>query len=137
MRKIIACFLLISLLAGGLSSCGGNEKAAPSCEEVVAAYEEAGYKTFHVENEYKDDEYDDVCYVQVWLEDQYESAYFYFFDSEEAAVAMDEQREFHILIYLFTIIYGDPTWVWTKTYGNIEYEYEDPKDIKPFKELIR
>ncbi len=138
MKKILALLLISSISIISLYSCQNDEVVAPTCDEVIAAYEAAGYKVSHVDqNEYKDESTDENCYIKVWLDDEYTCMYFYFYDSAEVAEAMDEQREFHILLYLFTIIYGDPTWVWSETYGNIQYEYEDPRMTKPFKELIK
>ncbi len=137
MKKIISLLLLISISIIGLSSCKKEKISAPTCDEVIEAYEKAGYHVSHFKNEFKDDSFDDICYVKVWLDDEYENVYFYFYESAEAAETFDREREYHVLIFLFTVIYGDPTWVWTKTYGNIEYEYEDPRMIKPFKELTK
>ncbi len=135
MRKAISLFLLISILLISLSSCHTKNASAPTCDEVIAAYKAAGYNVSHHENNYKDESTDEICYIQIWQDDIYESAYFYFYESAE--IAKDAKLEYNIVIYMFSIIYGDPTWVWTKTYGNIEYEYEDPRMIKPFNDLIR
>ncbi len=134
-KKIVSLFFAVLALGVGLSSCQKREKIAPTCDEVIAAYRQAGYHVSHMENGYKDDELDEICYVKVWLDDEYEYVYFDFYESAEVAEAME--REYNVVIYLFSIIYGDPTWVWTDTYGNIGYEYEDPELIKPFKELIK
>ncbi len=136
MKKWISLFLIPAFLCVGLSSCKNKEVVAPTCEEVIAAYQEAGYHVSHRENKLKDDSSDEICYVQVWLDDPYESVYFNFFESTEAAEAMDDERQFNVVIYLFTVIYGDPSWLWSEAYGNIQYEYEDPDMIKPFEDLI-
>ncbi len=120
-----------------LSACRREDVTAPTCEELIRAYEAAGYHVFHSDNVYKEDGTDWECYVKVWLDDESEYAFFYFFETAEAAEARDAEREYHILIYLFSVIYGDPSWLYTETYGNIEYEYDDPKLIEPFKVLIR
>ncbi len=136
-KKMIALILAAFAFMLGLASCKKQEAVAITCDELIAAYKEAGYHVSHVENEYKDDELDDVCYVKVWLEDEHEyDEYVYFNFYESAEVAEELEREYNVFIYLFSIIYGDPTWVWTDTYGNIGYEYEDGEMIKPFKKLI-
>ena len=40
-------------------------------------------------------------------------------------------------MWLFSAIYGDPTWLETECYRNIEIEYDDDDLYVPFEELIR
>ncbi len=134
MKKIISLLLVFSLLIC-LTACKKEEATPPTCEELIAAYEQAGYHVSHHENEYKDESTDEICYVKVWLEDVYECVYFYFYETAETAESLE--LNYNIFVYMFSIIYGDPTWVWTDTYGNIGYEYEDGNMLKPFKELIK
>ncbi len=124
---------MISVLAVGLVSCQGKPKTEPTCEELVRAYEDAGFTFFHSED--TDDVYDWDCYVKVWDGDENDYAFFYFFDSPEKAQARDKEREYNLLLYLFSVIYGDPSWLYTETLGSIEYEYSNSDLIKPFEEL--
>ncbi len=135
MKKIVSLILVISVLLICLSSCVNAEVMPLTCEELIAAYEEAGYHTFH--SEPADDGYEWNCYLKVWLDDEYDYAFFYFFDTEEVAEARAAERKYNILIYLFTVIYGDPTWLYTETYGCIEYEYSNSALIRPFQNLIK
>ncbi len=137
MKKTALLLLLVFILLVCLSSCRAEEVSAPSCDEVIAAYKDAGYHVSHYPNQSKDESTDEVCYVKVWLDDEYDSAYFNFYESAEVAEAIDAEREYNVVIYLFSVIYGDPSWLWTETYGNIQYEYEDPEMIKPFRELVK
>ncbi len=133
MKKITGILAVMLLVCSLFSGCQSKPEVAPTCDELIAAYKAAGYHTFHVE---EDGEMDWNCYVKVWDEDEYDYVYFHFFDSPEAAQAYDAEREYNVLIYLFSVIYGDPSWLYTETYGNIEYEYCSKKLMEPFEELI-
>ncbi len=137
MKRIISVLVIISAILISVSSCSGKKVNAPTCEELIAAYEDAGYNVFHSDNEYKDDGNDYNCYVKIWLEDEYDYVFYYFFDTSEAAEKMDSEREYNVLVYMFSVIYGDPSWLHTETYGSIEYEYENKDLLKPFNELVK
>ncbi len=133
--KRIAPFLLIPLLlTAGFSACKPKVIVAPTCADVIAAYETAGYLVFHQEDVSEPMK----CYVKVWLDGNEYTDYaeFRFFATAEEAEAYDEERNFNILIYLFTVIFGDPSWLYTETCGNIAYEYDNRDTIKPFQDLI-
>ncbi len=138
MKKPVSLILIISLLALTLVSCTTSDIVVLTCDDVISAYKAAGYHVSHFENHTKEDSYDSNCYVRVWLDDEYECVYFHFFDTAEAAEAYNEDSPSNIGVLLFSIIFGDPTLLITKTYNNIQYEYELDciELIKPFKELI-
>ncbi len=136
MKKAISLLLLIFIIAG-LPACQRGSAPAPTCDAVIAAYEQVGYHIYHIVNENQGEIYDESCYVKVWLDDEYDYVYFYFFENADAAEAYAEIRQYNVLIFLFSVIYGDPSWLHTKTYGNIEYEYENPKLMEPFNALIK
>ncbi len=132
MKRLFAVLLVVSMLT--LGACGSARKTTPpTCQVLIAAYEEAGYHVFHCET----GDYDWDCYVQIWKDDEYDAVYFHFFSTEEEAKAYDDEREYNILIYLFSVIYGDPQWLYTETCGNIEYEYTNEDLLEPFEKLIR
>ncbi len=134
MKRAISFLMIISILILALPSCTSKTVTAPTCDELITAYEDAGFSIFHSED--TEDASDWNCYVKVWDEDEYDYVFFYFFDTPEKAKARDDEREYNVLIYLFSVIYGNPQWLHTETYGNIEYEYSNSDLIKPFKELI-
>lgn len=135
-KAVKTVFVVIALLLStvSFSSCGKKDVTPPTCAELISAYENAGYHTFHRENTDGNDLMD--CYVKVWLDDENEYAFFHFFENAEKAKEYESVREYNILIWLFSVIYGSPTWVHTKVFGNIEYEYENRDLIKPFKKLM-
>ncbi len=135
MKRIVALIMVVSMSVVAFSACGNKDVTAPTCDELITAYNEAGYHTFHDDNHNGGDGYDWNCYVKVWADDENDYAFFYFYDTYEEAKARDDEREYNVLIYMFSAIYGNAQWLKTKTYGNIEYEYVNSDLIKPFKEM--
>ena len=134
MRKRILGLLVV--VATVLSCCSGcrQEKREIRCEEVIAAYEQAGYEVWH--RDYPDREYGYLCEVTIEEEDG-DSIRFHFYETSEEAEAEAEQRQWNGLLWMFSVIYGEPTWLETEIYCNIEIEYDDDALYKPFKKLIR
>lgn len=133
MKRGISVLLLLALVLPLFSGCKEKEQREISCEEVIAAYEEAGYTVYHREEPEKEFGY--TCLVSISQEDG-DAIYFHFYETNEEAEAYAEERQWNVLVWLFTWIYGDPSWLTTETYRNIEIEYDDKELYKPFKELI-
>ncbi len=133
--KKSACFLIAMLiLLSSLSGCRAEKKDIAR-EDVAAAYEKAGYEVFHKDTTTED--YDWECYVKAQLKGSDEYIFFYFFDSEDAAEAYADTQQWNVVLWLYSLVSAQPTWLTTKTYGNIEYEYDNSELIKPFNELIK
>lgn len=132
MRKWFLCVMTLLALCL-LTACRSQKASAPTCEALMEAYQAAGYHVFHDEA----GDFGGECCVKVWMDDENDYAFFYFFASDEAAEAYAKEREYNIFIYLFSVIYGDPAWLHTETYGNIEYEYENADLLGPFQNLTK
>ncbi len=130
--KKLASIILTILLLSSLASCSAESKSI-TCDEIIAAYEKAGYEVFH--NEDGDFDYD--CYIKVESADGEDDIFFHHFATAEEAEKRGDEREYNILIWLFSVIYGDPMWVHTEVYGNYEIEYTDKTLYQPFKELTK
>lgn len=134
MKRIFCLFLLASLVLSVFSGCSGGIGRRVTCDEVIAAYEEAGYDVSH--RDYPEKDYGYLCEVTIEEEDG-DSIRFHFFETEEEAEAEAEQRQWNALLWGFSVIYGDPTWLETKTHYNIEIEYDDDALIEPFRKLVQ
>ena len=136
--RIISVLMIVILSLPVLASCSDKEikkirEITP--EDVITAYEAAGYEVWHgeaVNDPIKGKHY----YVQANHENG-DYIYFSFFDSSENAEAYADEREWNILLWLFSAIYGDPSWLTTEAYGNIEIEYDNKKLYEPFKDLVK
>ena len=131
MRRFLVIFMAFALLLT-FCGCSKSEKVI-SCGDVIAAYEEAGYEVWHSEWENQDFTYS----VQANDPKTGEYISFHFFETSEEAEVYAETRQYHVLIWIFSVIYGDPSWLTTKTYQNIEIEYDHSYLYEPFQKLIR
>lgn len=132
MKKYLVILLCLSLLLS-MAGCGGSQRKV-SCDDVIAAYEAAGYSVSH--RDYAEEEYGYRCVVTIEESDG-DSIRFHFYKTAEAAEAYASQRQWNGLLWLFSVIYSDPTWLKTETYQNIEIEYDDADLYKPFKQLVK
>ena len=137
MKKIISIILLISF-ALSLTACGNStEPKEISCEDIIKAYEDAGYYVTH--GAHKDEsESSQLCYIKANLTDDPDSDYIYFITcfTEEQAEEAAETDKYNLAVWLYSTVSGERRWLKTGTYGKIEYSYYNPGLIKPFNELI-
>ena len=110
MKKILSIILLLSF-ALSLAACGNStEPKEISCEEIIAAYEDAGYTVLYHDHE-NDTVYNDLgqyCAFEIRdpdNEDNYMYVHRYF--NEEDAKAANEEAEFHPVLWLFFGIFGE------------------------------
>ena len=139
MKKIISIMLLISF-ALSFSACDKSESKEISCEEIIAAYEDAGYSVLYHGHE-NDENYHELgmyCCFEIRDPDN-EDNYMYvnrYFTEEDAKTAADE-RQFNPILWLFFGIFGEWRWLHVGCYGDIEYETFNKKMIKPLENLMR
>lgn len=134
MKRILSLILLTALVLSLFAGCSGGIGRRVTCAEVIAAYEEAGYEVSH--RDYPEREYGYLCEVTIEEEDG-DSIRFHFYETDEEAEAYAEERQWNALLWGFSVIYGDPTWLETKTHYNIEIEYDDDALIEPFRKLVK
>ena len=134
MKKLVAMILLAAMVLSLFAGCRKEDPRPVSCGEVIAAYVAAGYEVWH--RDYPEKEYGYVCMVRIEEEDG-DSIEFHFHETNEEAQAEAEERQWNGLLWMFSAIYGDPTWLKTECYRNIEIEYDDDDLYEPFKELVK
>lgn len=138
MKKIISIILLLSF-ALSFTACGNStEQKEISCEEIIAAYEDAGYCVTHGEHK-AEAESSQLCYIKASLTEDSDSDYIYFITcfTEEQAEGTAETDKYNLAVWLYATVSGESRWLKTGTYGKIEYSYYNSKLIKPFNELIK
>ncbi len=136
MQKYLLLFLSIFILTT-LASCDGDNTISEKVityEDIIKVYEEAGYEIFYKET--TDQDYDWNCYVKCTAPDSDEYIFFYIFDTNEEAVNYADEREWNILLYFFSELFGDSSWLKTKSYNNIAIEYDQKELYKPFESLL-
>ena len=138
MKKILSIILLLSFVLS-LTACGNStEPKEISCEDIIKAYEDAGYYVTH--GDHKDEaESSQLCYIKANLTEDSDSDYIYFITcfTEEQAEEAAETDKYNLAVWLYATVSGESRCLKTGTYGKIEYSYYNPKLMKPFNELIK
>ena len=132
MKRLFAALVTLILI---ISVCGcAGKRTNISREEIVAAYEAAGYS---VSSKVYDEAlgYGQIAYVQA---DHPNGDYIYFaiFQSEADAKSYKSQFYHPGMMGLFSAIFGDPSWPTWKVYGCIVVQYDDPNHFYPFEGLL-
>ena len=139
MKKLIAILLLISLFATCLSSCRLGEPKEISCEEIIAAYEDAGYSVLYHGHE-NDTPYNDLgiyCSFEIREKGGNADNYVYidrYFTAEQAEAACKEQM-YHPLLWVLFAAFGETRWLHTGCYGDIVYSSFEYSMLKPLLDL--
>ena len=139
MKKLLALCLTAALCLCCLASC--NNTAEPkeiTCEDIIRAYEDAGYYVTH--GSHKDEaESGQLCYIKANVTADSDSDFIYFITcfTEQQAEEAREIDEYNLVIWFYATISGESRWLKTGTYGKIEYSYYNSDLIKPFNELIK
>ena len=139
MKNVISILLLLSLCFSFVG-CKGSEPKEISCEEIIAAYKDAGYSVLYHGHE-NDESYHDLgmyCCFEIRDPDN-ENNYMYVnrYFNEEDAKATCRERQFNPILWLFFGIFGEWRWLHVKCYGDIEYETFDYKMMKPLENLTK
>ncbi len=139
MKKIISILLLLSLCFS-FTACGKSEPKEISCEEIIAAYKEAGYAIkYHNHGDpiYYDD--NEACHMEIYDPEDPERDYIYitrYFTAEDAE-AMEKERRFNVVLWIFFGVFGEWRWLRNGAYGEVYYETFDYKMVKPLKNLMK
>lgn len=137
MKKIISIILLLSF-ALSFTACGKSEQKEISCEDIIKAYEDAGYYVTHGEHKTQA-ESSQLCYIKANMSEDPDSDYIYFITcfNEEQAEEAHETDKYNLAIWLYATVSGESRWLKSGTYREVEYSYYNSEMIKPFKELIK
>lgn len=135
--RMTAAILVLVLLIISLASCtDSGELKEISCEDIVSAYESAGYIVVHGEHEDKSDS-DHPCYIKAYKDDEDNYIYFTTYFTAEEAKEAAKRDEYNIAKWLLALPFGGSGWLNVRTYGEIEYTYFDSDLAAPFAELIK
>lgn len=137
MKKAVISLLLFAF-ALSLFACGRSEIKDISCDDIIKAYEDAGYYVSH--GEHKDEsESSELCYIKANISEDADSDYIYFITcfTEEQAKEIAERDKYNWAIWLYAAVVGESRWLKSGTYGKIEYSYYNSELIKPFQDLIK
>ena len=133
-KSVVCTAMIFVLIFFCLSGCRAEVKKI-SCDDIIEAYEKAGYQVFHHDSTEEENKWN--CYVTAQVKDGEDYIFFHFFDSESEAEDYADAQEWNVILWFYSLVSSQSTWINTKTYGNIEYEYEQNALLKPFRELIK
>ena len=130
-RRLLAiCLIFILLLTS--AGCAGK-RTDITLEEIVAAYKAAGYSVWSQVYDEKLD-HGEIAYVQANHPDG-DYIYFAIFETPEAAKVYKKEYYHPVMMGLFSVIFGDPSWQRWDVCGCIVAEYDEPDFLKPFENL--
>lgn len=130
MKKTLLVLLLIAFLLCGCAPV----RTDITREEIVAAYEAAGYAVSSRVYDEKLD-YGQIAYVQA-NHPNGDYIYFSIFASEAEAKAYKKAYYHPVMMGLFSAIYGDPSWPRWEVYESIIVQYDEPDFLDPFTDLL-
>lgn len=135
-KRIIA-FLLVLVFALPLVACNGADGKHFTGEEIIEAYESAGYivntHTTFIEGS--------VCTISAYeSREGYNEGNDYIhlvvFENEEYAKEYIDEIQFNLATWLVFAMCGEPRWLHTERYGNVCVEYYPHSFMKPFNDII-
>ena len=137
MKKLLSIILLLSFCLP-FTACNKAEVKEISCEDIIKAYESAGYYVVHGAHKDESDN-TQLCYIKASISEDSDSDYIYFITcfTEEQANEARKIDKYNLIIWFYAAISGESRWLKTGTYGKIEYSYYNPKLIKPFNKLVK
>ena len=138
MKKILSLLLLFSL-ALSFTACGKSEAKELSCEEIIAAYEDAGYTVTYHNHRQTDTESDVRCNIQIEDPKNPRKNYLYVdrYSTEEKAEAAAEDTSYNPIVWFVFGIHGEWRWLKSEHYGTIHYHSYNNDIMKPLKELMK
>ena len=120
---------VFTLFFVGCASKSGKEITA---EEIIKAYEDAGCEVGIIDH--TDDP--EIGYYGIAAEKGEEFIYIHIYDTKEQAEAETKEHKWNIVLWIYSLPFGEYRWLKSKTYQNIHYEYLDREMAKPLKELM-
>ena len=141
MKKTISVLLLLSILLLSCASCSHMESTNDvSCEDIIKAYEDAGYTLGHHLHEdpaYKADAISCALMFEDPQNPTENNIYIDRYYTVADAVHAHAENRYNPVIWLFFSLFGENRWLHSGQYGEIQYNTFDSKMAKPLKEILK
>lgn len=136
MKKSIAILLLFTLILS-FTSCNESESKEISCEQIIQAYEDAGYVVVHHTH---DDTYESLniwCSMKIKIAEKVDNDFIncIYIDRYNTADNANNARTQNMASDIIYSI-GELRWRNTGTYGDIYYSTFNKELLNPLKELM-
>ncbi len=137
LRRAIALILLLCLCLP-FFSCRSVSEEDLTPDQVMEAYEDSGYTTKLLDHtdESGREEWDFDYQFYVESEDGHQLN-FYFYRDVSSAENARKRYSGNLLTFLFSCIYGSPTWPRARRWGKTVASYEDLEMIRPLDRYLR
>lgn len=143
MKKIISALLVVvtvTMLMLSLTSCNDREVG---CDEVVAAYRDAGYYVSHYHHSEIESD-GEICYLDIKMFAEPTGntiadnnfIYIHFFDTEEGAKRFKEEYTYNIGVWFFALPFGEFRWLKSRQFGKIGCSYFNSEMVRPLRRLV-
>lgn len=138
MKKIISILLLL-LLCFSFTACSKSEPKEITCEEIIAAYEDAGYTVKYHNHRDSDTESEVICNIQINDPKNPERNYLYIdrYSDEGKSKAAAEDAKYNLVVWFVFAISGESRWLKSEYYGNIHYHTFNDEITKPLEGLMK
>lgn len=128
------------ILLFSLFSCTEVEPRDISCEEIIAAYEDAGYTLRshgHMDPTYTADNIECSLSFGAGMDREYSVVFINKYFTEEDAKAADEKNSYNIVLWIIFSVYGETRWLYSECYGDIHYSSLDRSMMIPMEKLTK
>ena len=132
MKRLSISLIALALLLAG---CAPQYRTDITREEIVAAYEDAGYSVSSRVYDKKLD-HGEIAYIQA-NHPNGDYIFFSIFETEKEAQAYKAEYYHPVVMSLFSVIYGQPSWPRWGVYGCIVVEYDQPEYFGVFEDLLK
>ena len=137
MKKIL--IVLFAVMLFSFSACSKPEFKELTCEEIIKAYEDAGYIVeYHLHKEDMTDS-DVVCSISIKdsKNSEYNVLYIDRYKDEKTTTSYARDMKYNVVMWFVSSIYGESRWLKSEQYGVIHYHTYDGRMIKPLEELMK
>ena len=138
MKRIVSVLLLLAL-AVSFSACTPHRSEEFSCEDIIAAYEAAGYTLGH--HLHEDPVYleDGICCSLMFQDPQDPDKNYIYIDryrtGRDAQKATTENK-YNPILWFVSVLYGERRWLRSKQFGTLHCTTFEKKMLKPLQNVI-
>ena len=138
MKRVISVLLLLSLTFS-FFACTPHRSDEVSCEDIIAAYEAAGYTLGH--HLHEDPVYleDGICCSLMFQDPQdpdknyiYIDRYRTGRDARDATI----KSKYHPILWFVSVLHGEGRWRRSERFGTLHYTTFEKKMLKPLQSII-
>ena len=137
MKRIVSVLLLLSI-AFSFSACTHIQKEV-SCEDIIAAYENAGYTMGH--HLHEDPVYleEGICCSLLFEDpDDPEKNYIYIerHNTTNGAYQAAEESEYNLVLWFISLVHGEGRWLRSEQFGTLHCTTFEKKMLKPLQSIV-